>query len=132
MKLEEALKDSPSVREWAEATLLRLDLVEEAAVRTPGEHGHLSGAVVACDKALVVFTVERSIGTHGASIHSWRDVSPPGLTVNASDSIGGLPMTVRLWLERPDVDLDSSRGHSAYAEAMIDLWRACSEHILPR
>ena len=57
MRLKEALKDGGATYVLAEATLARLGLTDEAAVTMTGSDHALTGAAVACDKGLVVFTV---------------------------------------------------------------------------
>ncbi len=57
MRLREALKNDGAALGLAEATLTRLGLTDEAAVAMTDESHVLTGAVAACDKGLVVFTL---------------------------------------------------------------------------
>ena len=58
MRLREALKDYRATYVLAEATLARMRLTDEAAVATTDANHAITGAVVACDQGLVVFTVD--------------------------------------------------------------------------
>jgi hypothetical protein len=134
MRLGEALKDYAHTHVLAEATLTRLGLTDEAAMITTDEDHNLTGVVVACHKGLVVFTVG-STQTLRASVHAWRDVSPPELTATTEEKLEALVMSVQVRMTHPQLalgtaefDLGTVEWQMDSTEAAIDFWKACSEH----
>jgi hypothetical protein len=135
MRLREALKNDGAALGLAEATLTRLGLTDEAAVITTDETHNLSGAVVACHKGLVVFTIDTAQRLQ-ASVHAWRDVSPPELTATTEEKMETLLLTVHVRLARPPIEIgtvpfalgavvESMMGSTA---AAVDFWHACVAH----
>ena len=95
MRLREALKDHQAIHVLAEATLARLGLIDEAAIITMDKDNKLSGAAVACDKGLVLFTLGGPARIH-ASIQTWSDVAPPTLSATTEEKLETILMTVRV------------------------------------
>jgi hypothetical protein len=134
MRLREALKDYRATYVLAEATLARMRLTDEAAVATTDANHAITGAVVACDKGLVVFTVDGP-GSLQASVHAWRDVSPPELTATTEEKLEATVMMVQVRLKRPPIkigtlpfDLGVVEWAISSTATAVDFWRACVEH----
>ena len=133
MRLHEALKDDERTRRLAEETLDRLAMKDEAAMVTSDDGGHLTGAVVACDRGLVVFMLA-STGGIQADVYSWRDVAPPQLTVTTEEQLGTALMALRVRLRHPTVEVGTSPFDVGTVESQIDsrgaaiaFWGACAE-----
>ncbi len=134
MRLREALKDDSVTHGLAEATLTRLGLIDEAAVAMTDESHAITGAVVACDKGLVVFTVVggRTLRT---AVHAWRDVSPPQLTATTEEELEATVLKVEVHIARPPIEIGTVPFDLGEVERMIgsttaavDFWKACVEH----
>ena len=134
MRLREALKDYATTHVLAEATLTRLGLTDEAAMITTDEAHNLSGAVVACHKGLVVFTVDAPQRLQ-ASVHAWRDVSPPELTATTEEKMETMLLTVHVRLAHPPIEISTVPFALGAVELMmgstaaaVDFWHACVAH----
>ncbi|MGO9178519.1 MAG: hypothetical protein ACLQBX_00675 [Candidatus Limnocylindrales bacterium] len=134
MRLREALKNDGAALGLAEATLTRLGLTDEAAVAMTDESHVLTGAVAACDKGLVVFTLVggRTLGT---AVHAWRDVSPPALTATTEEKLEATLLKVDVHIARPPIeigtvpfDLGAVDWMIGSTPAAVDFWKACVEH----
>ena len=135
MRLREALKDYRATYVLAEATLARMRLTDEAAVATTDANHAITGAVVACDKGLVVFTVDGPQSLQ-ASVHAWRDVSPPELTATTEEELEATVMKVEVRIERPPIEIGTLPFDLGVVERMmgsttaaVDFWKACVEHV---
>lgn len=139
MRLTEALKDDHATYVFAEATLARLGLTDEAAMIATDRDHRLCEIAVACDKALVVFSLEGA-GRLGASVRSWHDVSPPILTALTEEKLETILMKVNLLMTRPPLDIGTAEFRLGNVEwrmdstdAVIEFWRVCAEHaVAPR
>jgi len=136
MRLGEVLKESHTTHLLAEATLARLGLTDEAAMIATDEGHKLSGVAVACDKGLVVFTLEGAARLR-ASVRPWRDFPPPALTAITEEKLETTLMTVHVLMTRPQADLGTAEfdlGNVAWqmdsTEAAIEFWKACWEHAV--
>jgi hypothetical protein len=134
MRLREALKNDGSAQGLAEATLTRLGLTDEAAVAMTDERHALTGAVVACDKGLVVFTLggERTLHT---TVHAWCDVTAPELTATTEEELEATVLKVEVHLARPPIkigtvpfDLGAVDWMVGSTTAAVDFWKACVDH----
>jgi hypothetical protein len=134
MRLRNALKDFSATHGLAEATLAGLGLTDEAAVAITDEGHTLTGAVVACDKGLVVLTV---VGprTLRAAVHAWRDVSPPELTATTEEELEATLLKVEVRMARPPIeigtvpfDLGAVEWMMGSTAAAVDFWKVCVEH----
>ncbi len=134
MRLREALKNDGATQGLAEATLARLGLTDEAAVAMTDERHALTGAVAACDKGLVVFTLVggRTLRT---AVHAWRDVSAPELTATTEEELEATVLKVAVHLARPPIeigtvpfDLGAVEWMVGSTTAAVDFWKACVEH----
>ena len=71
MRLEPALKEHPKTLALGQATLDRLDLTEEASMPLLEDRYKITGAVVACNRALVVFPWPRQMDSRQEVVDLW-------------------------------------------------------------
>jgi hypothetical protein len=133
MRLHEALKHDDGTRLLAEATLERLRMTDEATMVMSDDGGRPSGAVVACDRGLVVFTLAGTSRIQ-ADVYAWRDVAPPQLTVTTEQRLETVLMALRVRLRHPAVDVGTSPFDLGTIESQIDsrgaaiaFWNTCAE-----
>ncbi len=133
MRLHEALKHDDRTRQLAGAMLDRLGMTDEAAMVMSDDGGALNGAVVACDRGLVVFTLAGTPRIQ-ADVYAWRDVVPPQLTVTTEVELGTALMALRVRLRHPAVDVGTGPFDVGTIEWQIDsrgaalaFWHACAQ-----
>ena len=85
-------------------------------------------------KGLVVFTVDAPQRLQ-ASVHAWRDVSPPELTATTEEKMETMLLTVHVRLAHPPIeigtipfDLGAVELMAGSTAAAVDFWHSCVAH----
>jgi hypothetical protein len=131
MQLRQAFKEHREMLVLGEATLTRLGLTEEASMPLFDDRHEITGAVVACDRALVVFSIGADRKLEG-SVHPWHNVSSPELVTTTTERSETILMDFSLRFARPALqlgtpafDLGTIEWQMDSRQAVIDLWLVC-------